>query len=129
MNHEGDGIIPEELFTEESRNEFLSNISRLHELNQVEPTIFGIELEERMRDYVSLNDEYRNRVKNNTDGRETEFIEDLGVKIMRLEEYIEMLQVKHNEEIEQTESDMANSSSSHVHDPKSLVHPGNLTIN
>lgn len=130
MTYEGDGLMPRELSKQFEKDEFLQEIVVLHEVNQVAPTIYGIELEQRMREYAALDDEYNVRAKNNTDGRETEFLEELARKLIKYEDYIERLRVQHDEERDRG-GQGAPEKDSLINEPHpdSFAHPGNLTVN
>lgn len=123
MTQKWDGAPSPEEFEQDSRNEFFQQILALHDMNQTDPTFGGIRLEEALREYAALKDEYLARTKNNTDGKETEFIEELDGKLETLAESIESLQVEHAEELD------VNDPSKSAPGPDSFTHPGNSTLN
>ncbi len=130
MSHEGDGEISDELSQQLAREEFFHEIAELHKTNQTTPTICGIELEERMRDYASIRDEYNARIKNDVDGKETEFIEALEKKLERYSDYLENLQAAYEREFDVAQGVTENDGTPiHAPEPKSFTHPGNLTLN
>lgn len=131
MNYEGDdGVLPNEIYEKVLMDEFLRELAGLHEANQTMPTISGVELEERMREFAQLHDEYLVRIKNDTDGKETEFLEELWEKLGGLEEHIEELRTKYEKEFDQAQHVVfENGPIINEPHPGSFTHPGNFTVN
>lgn len=131
MTNEGDSaVLPHEVYEKVLMDEFLRELAGLHEANSTTPTLSGIELEERMREFAQLHEEYAARTKNDTDGKETEFIEELWEKLGGLEEYIARLRIEYEKEFDQAQHVVCgNGTVINTPQPNSFTHPGNTTLN
>lgn len=131
MTYEEDnGVLPREVYEKVLMDEFLRELAGLHEANSTTPTLSGVELEERMREFAQLHEEYNVRLKNDVGGKETEFIEELWEKLGGLEEYIGRLRIEYEKEFDQAQHVVyGNDPVINAPQPNSFTHPGNTTLN